>query len=48
MVPQFIGSTNEAMAGNLKTQLKSLRNKIELHAVRNNGVLPFASVAGVA
>jgi hypothetical protein len=48
VVPQFIGSTNEAMAGNLKTQSKSLRNQIELYAVRNNGVLPFASVAGVA
>jgi prepilin-type N-terminal cleavage/methylation domain-containing protein len=48
VVPQFIGATNEAMAGNLKTQLKSLQNQIELYAVRNNGVYPFPSVAGAA
>ncbi len=45
VVPQFTNATQDAQAGNLKAQLKSLQNQIELFNARNNGTYPtsFAS-----
>lgn len=36
VVPQFTNATEDAQAGNLKTQLSSLQNQIELWKARNN------------
>ncbi len=40
VVPQFTNATQDAQAGNLKAQLKSLQNQIELYNARNNGAYP--------
>lgn len=40
VVPQFTNATQDAQAGNLKAQLKSLQNQIELFNARNNGSYP--------
>jgi len=40
VVPQFTNATQDAQAGNLKAQLKSLQNQIELYNARNNGSYP--------
>lgn len=46
VVPQFTNATQDAQAGNLKAQLKSLQNQIELYNARNNGSYPdFATDA---
>jgi prepilin-type N-terminal cleavage/methylation domain-containing protein len=46
VVPQFTNATQDAQAGNLKAQLKSLQNQIELYNARNNGTYPdFAAEA---
>ncbi len=46
VVPQFTNATSEATAGNLKAQLSTLQNQIELYSARNNGGSPFAAAAG--
>ncbi len=43
VVPQFTNAANDARAGNLATQLKSLQNQIELYAAQNNGAYPDLS-----
>jgi prepilin-type N-terminal cleavage/methylation domain-containing protein len=48
VVPQFTNATSEATAGNLKAQLTSIQNQIELYAARNNGTYPFPAAAGAA
>ncbi len=46
VVPQFTNATQDAQAGNLQSQLKSLQNQIELYSARNNGTYPdFSSSA---
>ncbi|MEI7658036.1 MAG: prepilin-type N-terminal cleavage/methylation domain-containing protein [Phycisphaerae bacterium] len=45
VVPQFTNATNEATAGNLKAQLRSLQNQSELYAARNNGAYPITAAA---
>lgn len=43
VVPQFTNAANDARAGNLKTQLQTLNNQVELFAARNNGSYPDLS-----
>lgn len=43
VVPQFTNATQDAQAGNLKAQIKSLQNQIELYNARNNGAYPDLS-----
>ena len=37
VVPQFTNASTEAQAGNVATQLQTIRGQIELFRVRNNG-----------
>ncbi|MGD9790654.1 MAG: type II secretion system protein [Phycisphaerales bacterium] len=46
VVPQFTNATNDAQAGNLKSQLKTLQNQIELYAARNNNAYPAFATTG--
>jgi general secretion pathway protein G len=46
VVPQFTSATQDAMGGNLETQLDTLNNQLELYKARNNGQLPPNFVAG--
>jgi general secretion pathway protein G len=43
VVPQFTNATNDAQAGNLKAQLSSLQNQIELFKARTNNYPDFAT-----
>ena len=45
VVPQFSNATNEAMAGNIKSQLRSLQHQIDLYMARNNGTQPITTMA---
>ena len=40
VVPQFTNASTEAQAGNVATQLQTIRGQIELFRVRNNGAYP--------
>lgn len=40
VVPQFTNASTEAQAGNVATQLQTIRSQIELFRVRNNGNYP--------
>lgn len=40
VVPQFTKATDDARGGNLKAQLNTLQNQIELYAARNSGEFP--------
>lgn len=40
VVPQFTNASTEAQAGNVATQLQTIRSQIELYRVRNNGEYP--------
>lgn len=46
VVPQFTNASTEAQAGNVATQLQTIRSQIELYRVRNNGAYPPALVTG--
>jgi general secretion pathway protein G len=46
VVPQFTNATQDAQAGNLKAQIKSLQNQIELFNARNNGTYPDFATDG--
>lgn len=46
VVPQFTNATQDAQAGNLKAQIKSLQNQIELYNARNNGAYPDFATEG--
>lgn len=48
VVPQFTNATQDAQAGNIKAQLDTLNNQLELYRARNNGNLPADFVAGGA
>ena len=41
VVPQFTNASSEAQAGNVATQLQTIRSQIELYRVKNNGTLPI-------
>ena len=43
VIPQFTSATMDAQAGNLKAQLLSLQNQIELYRAKNTGSHPFAT-----
>ncbi|MBI1191304.1 MAG: prepilin-type N-terminal cleavage/methylation domain-containing protein [Tepidisphaera sp.] len=43
VVPQFTNATEDAQAGNLKTQLSSLQNQIELYKARTNAYPDLAT-----
>lgn len=43
VVPQFSTATGDARAGNLKAQLSSIQNQIELYAAQRNGAYPDLS-----
>lgn len=45
VIPQFTKASDDAQAGNVQTQLSTIRNMIELFRVRNNGAYPFSSSA---
>lgn len=47
VVPQFTNATQDAQAGNLKAQLDTLNNQIELYRARNNQY-PADLIAGGA
>lgn len=40
VVPQFTNASTEAQAGNVATQLQTIRSQIELYRVRHNGNYP--------
>lgn len=46
VVPQFTNATQDAQAGNLKAQIKSLQNQTELFNARNNGAYPDFATDG--
>ena len=46
VVPQFTNATQDAQAGNLKAQIKSLQNQAELFNARNNGAYPDFATDG--
>ncbi len=43
VVPQFSTATSDARAGNLKAQLSSIQNQVELYAAQRNGLYPDLS-----
>ena len=43
VIPQFTQASSDAQGGNVKTQLRTIRNQIELYRVRNNGAYPFSA-----
>lgn len=45
VVPQFSNATNEAMAGNIKSQLRTLQHQAELYMSRNNDQHPIYPMA---
>ncbi len=45
VIPQFTKASEDAQAGNVQTQLQTIRNTVELYRVRNNGSYPFSSSA---
>lgn len=48
VVPQFTSASQEAQAGNVATQLQTIRSQIELFRVKNNGNYPASLIAGGA
>lgn len=43
VIPQFTKASDDAQAGNIQTQLSTIRNMVELYRVRNNGAYPFSA-----
>lgn len=43
VVPQFTNATQDAQAGNIRTQLSSLNSQIELYRARNNAYPDFSA-----
>lgn len=43
VIPQFTKASEDAQAGNVQSQLATIRNQIELYRVRNNGAYPFTA-----
>lgn len=48
VVPQFTNASSEAQAGNVATQLQTIRSQIELYRVKNNGDRPASLETGGA
>lgn len=46
VVPQFTNASEDAQAGNVATQLSTIRNQIELFRARNSGQYPALPDAG--
>ncbi|MFT3684598.1 MAG: prepilin-type N-terminal cleavage/methylation domain-containing protein [Phycisphaerales bacterium] len=46
VIPQFTKASDDAQAGNVQTQLSTIRNMIELYRVRNNGAYPACFGSG--
>ena len=46
VIPQFTKASDDAQAGNVQTQLSTIRNMIELYRVRNNGAYPSVFAGG--
>jgi general secretion pathway protein G len=46
VIPQFTKASDDAQAGNVQTQLSTIRNMIELYRVRNNGAYPSTFGSG--
>lgn len=46
VIPQFTKASDDAQAGNVQTQLSTIRNMIELYRVRNNGAYPTTFAGG--
>ena len=44
VVPQFTNATNEAMAGNIKSQLRTVQHQAELFMSRNNNQHPITTM----
>ncbi len=40
VIPQFTNATQDAQAGNIIAQLRTLQSQIELYAARHNGLYP--------
>jgi general secretion pathway protein G len=40
VVPQFTNASDDAQAGNVATQLSTIRNQVELYRARNSGQYP--------
>jgi general secretion pathway protein G len=47
VIPQFTNATEDAQGGNIKAQLQSLQNQIELFRARHNGSHPFGGTNGI-
>jgi general secretion pathway protein G len=45
VIPQFTNATQDAQAGNLRAQLASLQNQVELFRARNNNTAPITTAA---
>ncbi len=45
VIPQFTQASTDAQIGNVKTQLNTIRNQVEMFRVRNNGNYPFSATA---
>jgi general secretion pathway protein G len=45
VIPQFTQASTDAQIGNVKTQLNTIKNQIEMYRVRNNGNYPFSATA---
>jgi general secretion pathway protein G len=43
VIPQFTRASEDAQAGNIQSQLATIRNQIEMFRVRNNGAYPFSA-----
>jgi prepilin-type N-terminal cleavage/methylation domain-containing protein len=46
VVPQFTTATTDAYAGNIKAQLATINNQIELYRSQNRGALPTFGTTG--
>ena len=45
VIPQFSKASEDAQSGNIQSQLRTIRNTIEIYRVRNNGTFPFTATA---
>jgi general secretion pathway protein G len=45
VIPQFTRASEDAQAGNIQSQLATIRNQIEMFRVRNNGQYPFSATS---
>jgi general secretion pathway protein G len=43
VIPQFTRASDDAQAGNVQSQLTTIRKMVQLYRVRNNGAYPFGT-----